>query len=215
METTQKHLILVTGGARSGKSSYAEKLARDLAGTQSVLYVATATASDDEMADRIRKHRSERPIQWMTLEEPTDPAGALMRLEDRQAVPAVVLIDCLTMLTANLLVSPEEHATFDESTFNSHAAEQRVSDEIGSLLEWYDRSHASLIMVSNEVGMGIVPSYLLGRVYRDLLGRVNARIAQRADAVLLLIAGLPIEVKSLAAEWMRQSVRLTNGDIVP
>jgi adenosylcobinamide kinase / adenosylcobinamide-phosphate guanylyltransferase len=194
-------LILLFGGARSGKSAYGETLATQLAGEMPVLYIATATASDDEMRERIARHRSSRPPHWHTVEEPYNPANAL-----RANTASVALLDCVTLLVANLLLEEtSDRSDFDEASFDSAAAEARIDRAIENLVDaWRERAY-TLILISNEVGMGIVPPYPLGRVYRDCLGRVNARLAAEADIVLLMVAGMPIELKALASEWRREA----------
>lgn len=198
-ESRARRLILILGGARSGKSSYAETLAARMAGGEPVTYVATATASDDEMRERIARHRESRSSAWRTIEAPYDPASALAASRATEA-SGVILLDCLTLLVSNVLLGGS-HAEFDPDRFDPRAAERRVEQTIAALLEAYRSGARSLILVSNEVGMGLVPPYPLGRVYRDVLGRVNARVAAEADAVLLMIAGLPVEIKALAAAW--------------
>lgn len=177
-------LILVLGGARSGKSSYAEKLALELGGPD-VLYVATAQAYDDEMRARIAAHRAVRPAGWRTLEAPS-----LADADLAQAVgPArVVLLDCLTLLASNTILALGEEPAED-------AAEEAMARQIAALLQVYQAGDATWIAVSNEVGMGLVPPYPLGRVYRDVLGRANQRLAAAADHVCLMVAGLPLKVK--------------------
>jgi adenosylcobinamide kinase/adenosylcobinamide-phosphate guanylyltransferase len=208
--TTNKRLVLILGGARSGKSAYAEQLALRMARGHPPIYVATATPSDEEMRARIAEHRRLRDTSdagWLTIEAPDDPASALAA-EQRLREPGVVVLDCLTLLVANLLLGALPSLATDDGnsrdTLDSAAAaavEERAGRAIDDVLAVYERGARSLIIVSNEVGMGIVPVYPLGRLYRDLLGRLNARIAARADAVLLLVAGLPIEVKSLSHAW--------------
>jgi adenosylcobinamide kinase/adenosylcobinamide-phosphate guanylyltransferase len=196
-------LILLLGGARSGKSAYGETLATRLAGEAPVLYIATATASDDEMRRRIARHQANRPLHWLTAEEPQNPASAL------QANTApVALLDCVTLLVGNLLLGEiNDHDDHDEtSLIGTELAEleERVDSAISDLLDAWRSRATALILVSNEVGMGVVPPYPLGRIYRDCLGRVNARLAEEADTVLLMIAGLPIELKALAHAWQRE-----------
>ncbi len=189
----QRRTILILGGARSGKSDYAQSLAAKL--SSNVLYVATATAQDEEMAERIVRHRASRPARWDTLEVPLGVAAAL-----REGIGGydVVLIDCLTLLASNILLRYERRPDLAEAALLAEL------DEIFTLCE---AAGVTLIMVSNEVGMGVVPPYPLGRYYRDLLGRANQRVARRADHVLLLIAGLPVDIKALSGE-----VSLWNGD---
>ncbi|HLY31393.1 MAG TPA: bifunctional adenosylcobinamide kinase/adenosylcobinamide-phosphate guanylyltransferase [Ktedonobacterales bacterium] len=210
-----RRLILILGGARSGKSRYAEELAPQLAGEGPVLYVATATPLDDEMRARIAQHQAARPAHWLTLEAPRDPAEAVrasLATNSEARVARVILLDCLTLLAANLLTDDGAQAGGDESshTFDQFgmaetaAAEARVMRALDDLLAVYREGAASLIVVSNEVGMGIVPAYPSGRAYRDILGRANARLAAEADAALLMVAGLPIELKALAEAWRGQ-----------
>jgi adenosylcobinamide kinase / adenosylcobinamide-phosphate guanylyltransferase len=192
-----RRLILILGGARSGKSAYAEELAAGVARERPVLYVATAPASDDEMRARIVAHRASRPAHWRTLEAPLDPAEALER-EPATVEAPVVLLDCLTLLAANLLLDGAPH---DGEEINAMASEARLERALDALLALHERSHWTMIVVSNEVGMGVVPEYPLGRAYRDILGRANMRLARAADATLLMIAGMPIEVNALTAAW--------------
>jgi adenosylcobinamide kinase/adenosylcobinamide-phosphate guanylyltransferase len=199
----EPRLILLLGGARSGKSAYGETLARQLAGEAPVLYIATATASDDEMRQRIARHRASRPPQWLTVEEPRNPASAL-----HANIAPIALLDCVTLLVANLLLAnADDHDNPDVNDFASGVAEESVDRAIGDLLDAWRAQSSTLILISNEVGMGIVPPYPLGRVYRDCLGRVNARLAAEADTVLLMVAGLPIELRALADAWQREATR--------
>jgi adenosylcobinamide kinase/adenosylcobinamide-phosphate guanylyltransferase len=200
---TNPHLILLLGGARSGKSAHGEALAAQLAGEAPVLYIATATPSDDEMRERIARHQASRPHHWRTAEEPLNPAAAL-----QSATSPVILLDCLTLLVANLLLDGATHGDkFDESRIESAAAEARADSAITNLLDAWRAHTSTLILISNEVGMGLVPPYPLGRVYRDCLGRVNTRLAAEADTVLLMVAGLPIELTALASAWQREATR--------
>jgi len=184
-----KRLVLVLGGARSGKSSYAEKRAAELAGEGSVLYVATAQAHDEEMAQRISAHRAARPPTWRTLEEALRVPQAVAAALAREDI-AVVLVDCLTLWASNLLLRN------GDDTPDAALAEADAFAALDALLAVHAASHAATIVVSNEVGMGLVPPYALGRVYRDLLGRLNARLAVQADEVVLMVAGLPLTIKA-------------------
>jgi len=179
-----KELVLILGGARSGKSRHALNLALALGGSD-VLYLATAQASDDEMRARIAAHRAERPAAWRTLE--------VLLLTDVPLAEAVgsarvVLLDCMTLLASNAILALGGEPSLP-------AAEAAVDREVSALLAAYRAGQATWIVVSNEVGMGLVPPYLLGRVYRDALGRANQRLAAASDRVLLMIAGLPLIVK--------------------
>lgn len=179
-----RSLTLILGGARSGKSSYAEKLAAQ--NGSNVLYVATAQAWDEEMEVRIARHRAERPDHWHTLEAQTNVGTAI-----QSALTAgidTVLIDCLTLLATNVILPIPEPISDD-------AATAAVLGEVDGLLAAYQQSNCNWLIVSNEVGMGVVPPYPLGRVYRDALGRANQRLAAAADRVLFMVAGLPMVVK--------------------
>lgn len=178
-----RHLTLILGGARSGKSSYAQELAAERG--KIVLYVATAEAGDEEMAARIAAHRRERPLDWRTLEAATG-LGAAIREQAGEA--EVVLLDCLTLLANNVIVPLPEPVSAD-------AAEEALNAEVDGLLAAHSAGNAQWIVISNEVGLGLVPPYPLGRVYRDALGRANQRLAKAADEVILMVAGLPIFLK--------------------
>ncbi|MBF8284067.1 MAG: cobP [Anaerolineales bacterium] len=175
-----KRLTLILGGARSGKSAYAQRLAAERG--NDVLYVATAEAGDDEMAARIAAHRAERPAHWRTLEAPRQ-VGSAIRVVAGDA--GVVLIDCLTLLASNVIVPLPEPV----------AAEAALIAEVDGLLAAYAASQAQWIVISNEVGLGLVPPFPLGRAYRDALGRANQRLAAAADEVVFMVAGLPMRVK--------------------
>ena len=167
-------LTLVLGGARSGKSAYAESL---VAGAGAV-YVATAVAIDDEMRERIARHRARRGAEWTTVEAPLDLAGALgARL--RNASGAGVLVDCLTVWLGNLL-----HEGLD------------IDREVRSLLASLAVPTAPVVLVANEVGLGVVPENALARAFRDHAGRLNQALAARADRVVLVTAGIPLVLKS-------------------
>lgn len=191
-----KRFILVLGGARSGKSDFALKLARDIGGR--VVFLATAQAHDDEMRERIAVHQQQRLQEWRTIEEPLNVADAL----GAQARNAdVVLVDCVTLWVANLLAAASP-AGVDEPDVAATA--DQLASQLGALHDWYRSSSASLILVSNEVGMGLVPPYPSGRAFRDLLGGANQRLATLATEAYLLIAGMPVELKQLAARPWRQ-----------
>ncbi len=174
--------ILITGGSRSGKSRFAETLAARLGGD--VLYLATAEALDGEMVERIANHRRRRPAQWRTLEVPLDPAAAI-----REAAPGqTLLLDCLTLFLSNLLFQKYPAAG---------AADQAgaVQAEIESLAAALAASPAHIIVVTNEVGSGIVPENALARFYRDLAGSANQTIAAVCDQVYLVVSGIPVLIK--------------------
>ncbi|RME82670.1 MAG: bifunctional adenosylcobinamide kinase/adenosylcobinamide-phosphate guanylyltransferase [Caldilineae bacterium] len=176
-------LTLILGGARSGKSTYAQAWAEGLAGER-VLFVATAEAGDEEMQERISRHRELRPAAWRTLEAPTRVGEALRA--SWKGEPAVIL-DCLTLLVANTLAAYPEPA--------SAAARAGVLEEVEGLLDALRDLETHALIVSNEVGLGLVPPNPLGRAYRDLLGEANQLIARRADAVIFMVAGIPMRIK--------------------
>ncbi|HTV88119.1 MAG TPA: bifunctional adenosylcobinamide kinase/adenosylcobinamide-phosphate guanylyltransferase [Stellaceae bacterium] len=169
------HLTLVLGGARSGKSRYAESLIAALPAPWNPpwFYIATAEAGDEEMAARIAAHRARREASWRTIEAPRDLAVAL-----RACNNAPVLVDCLTLWLSNLMLA---HAD--------------VEKEIGQLEAALSEIIAPVVLVANEVGSGIVPATPLGRAFRDRQGLLNQRVAARADRVVLMVAGLPLAVK--------------------
>ena len=183
-------LVLITGGARAGKSDFAADLARD-AGPD-VLFVATARPGDDEMKERIARHRSTRPAEWDTLEEPTDLVGALARHGGRYDA---VVLDCMTLWVSNLLLDIEAGREVQAGRILKTDGEVEVSRILEKLLDWHRGESSTLIVVTNEVGMGIVPDNPLGRRYRDLLGRANRLVAASADRVYLLVAGVPMQLK--------------------
>lgn len=176
-------LTFILGGARSGKSDYAQRLAQKHGGR--VTFLATATVGDDEMRIRITRHRAERPAGWMTREIPHGIAAAL-RLAPLQG--DVVLLDCITLFVSNLLFLDG----FDDPDEN--IVTRRVDAEIEALLTHIAADSAEWIVVSNEVGLGLVPEYPLGRIYRDLLGRANRQLAACADKVFWLVAGIPVPI---------------------
>ena len=175
-------LTFILGGARSGKSQYAQELAKQRGGQ--VLFIATAQGLDDEMILRIQNHQQARPQHWQTIEAPTQVIQTLSR---SSLTPDVILLDCLTLLVSNILTSEGSEERIDEDQL-----EQAVDKEVEAILNWAATHSANWIIVSNEVGMGLVPPYPLGRVYRDLLGRANQKVAEKADEVFLMVAGIPV-----------------------
>jgi len=174
----KKKLILILGGVRSGKSSYAQQLADEIGNR--ILFLATAGAGDDEMKRRIAKHKSSRPESWRTIEEQMDLAGALRK---NAAHADAVIIDCMTVWLSNMLMH------------NEKLGEQEMMNAVDSLIDAYTEGEATYIIVSGEVGMGIVPEHPLGRVFRDYLGLANQRLAGTADRVVLMVAGIAVNVK--------------------
>ena len=188
--------IMVTGGARSGKSVFAEQYAQRTG--SSGIYIATCQSYDEEMSARIGMHRASRlasGYSWETIEEPFAAAELLNRLAERlrhdRANETVVLLDCLTLWLTNWLLRLDQDAD----------AEARLSEETAKLLQAVASFPFPLIVVTNEVGDGIVPAYPLGRQFRDEAGRLNQRLASVCERVFLVTAGIPVELKSIAFTW--------------
>ncbi|MBC3886851.1 bifunctional adenosylcobinamide kinase/adenosylcobinamide-phosphate guanylyltransferase [Acetobacterium paludosum] len=181
-------LIFITGGARSGKSSYAEHLAKEL--SKPVVYIATAIAFDDGMKDRIAKHQAQRPENWGTIEQYNN----FETLKDNPAFQKtdVVLFDCLTVMATNNML--DFQVDYDTCTMDTVSeVEASIKCEVERLLDVC--KDKTLIMVSNEVGLGLVPSYKLGSYFRDIAGRMNQLVASRADEVYFTVSGIPMKLK--------------------
>lgn len=172
-ERDPRSITLVLGGVRSGKSRFAQTIAQR---ASSVAFVATAKAVDGEMEEKIRRHQRERPKHWRTIEEPLNLAHVLI---EHTPQFDLLLVDCLTIFVANAL----------------EGGTSAASEHIEAFLEALGRAQSSVVLVSNEVGSGVVPDYPSGRQFRDLLGEVNQRMAALADNVVLMIAGLPLVLK--------------------
>ena len=182
--------ILITGGARSGKSSYAEKLARELGGN--ILYIATSIPFDEEMKSRVKKHRESRPGKWDTYE---GYSGLGRVISGKGSKYNGILLDCITVMVTNLLLE-YPGIDYDNACYEDYSeAEKEIKEEIEELLEGVRQSEATVIMVTNELGSGIVPENLLGRVFRDIAGRMNQYIAERCDEVFITVCGLPLKLK--------------------
>jgi adenosylcobinamide kinase / adenosylcobinamide-phosphate guanylyltransferase len=179
-----RDVTLVLGGARSGKSRYALQRA---AHAQRVAFLATAESRDDEeMRGKIERHRAERPQHWMTIEEPLELAAAIGSVNDCD----LILIDCLTLFAGKLL-----------EVFGDDAA--AISKSVAGLCAALKAPPCSVVLVSNEVGSGVVPAFELGRRYRDLLGEINQQVAAIADHVVLMVAGLPLTLKGPVSAEVR------------
>ncbi|HAU32420.1 MAG: Adenosylcobinamide kinase [Desulfotomaculum sp. 46_296] len=173
-------LVLVTGAAKSGKSHFAEKMAAELPGK--VTYIATCVPGDDEMRDRVARHQVRRPAAWQTIEEPINPAQVIKEFDE---TGHVFLLDCLTLLVSNLIFQYDEVPD-----------EEKILENISELAMMSYKAQSHIIIVTNEVGWGIVPGDPLSRLYRDIIGRANQTIASYADQVFVTIAGIPVELKS-------------------
>ncbi len=191
----QGKIILVTGGARSGKSTFAESLLKD---TDDVLYIATSIVTDEEMKDRVKKHRERRSPKWGTLEAYSDVADKITAFDNKY-----MLLDCVTIMMTNLLFDQEqgllsigadndfEFVSMDDVDEITMA----IKDEFKKLIEKTRELDRTLILVTNEVGSSLVPEYKLGRIFRDTAGFVNQYIGNLSDEVYLVCCGQPLKIK--------------------
>lgn len=187
-------MILILGGARSGKSSYAEEKARTLNEQLGgdVLYVATSIAFDEDMKDRIKKHQASRPSHWYTLEQYKD----FENLDNHSGFinSNVVMMDCITLMVSNLLL--EYNVDFDHVDRGMiDQMEQAIKKQVLTFVSACKTKNKTLLLVSNEVGLGIVPAYRLGSIFRDIAGRINQFLAREADEVYFLASGIPMKIK--------------------
>ncbi|HHQ6573235.1 TPA: bifunctional adenosylcobinamide kinase/adenosylcobinamide-phosphate guanylyltransferase [Serratia fonticola] len=181
-------MILITGGARSGKSSLAERLASGV--SDRVLYIATSVVTDEEMAERVKLHRQARPAHWRTWEGSQQLASVI----DQQAGAGdAVILECITTLIANLMFDLTGEMPVESIDFA--VVETAIQRQIDDLLTACARSSAAIYLVTNELGMGIVPENRLARHFRDIAGRVNQRLAAAAESVLLVISGIEVKIK--------------------
>ena len=181
--STKSNFTLILGGARSGKSSYAQRLAEESG--RPVTFLATAQALDDEMSMRIQKHRLERPATWQTLEVSVNVASCLQQIDSN-----TVILDCVTLLINNLMMQFVQNDLVEEAPFMI-----AVQKEIDALIAGLREKEKDWLIISNEVGLGLVPAYQMGRVYRDAIGWANQRLAQAADKVIFMVAGIPTTIK--------------------
>ncbi len=179
--------ILIIGGARSGKSRFAQEIAQKSG--EPVIFVATAVAGDEEMRHRIEEHKRARPADWSTLEV-TSRIGS--QISQKIGEARVVIIDCITLLVTNIF-SQYSHQT--GKRINVSLIERELLAEIDELVDCVNRVDASFIIVTNEVGLGLVPANRMGRVYRDSLGKANQVLAKHADKIYLMVAGVPVRVE--------------------
>jgi len=174
--TFKKNVTFVLGGCRSGKSSYALKLAEQIPGTEKI-FIATCIPHDEEMKDRVERHRKERSSLWKTLEIPLLLSEAIRKNDHNN----VILADCLTLWISNLLLETNEL--------------EEITSHIKNLAETLERVRCPVILVSNEVGTGIVPENRLARLFRDAVGFANQQIAASSDRVIWMVAGIPVTIK--------------------
>lgn len=192
-------LTMVTGGARSGKSTFAEELVSKLVlrrkgqnSNAQVLYIATAIPFDAEMKIRIQKHREQRSRDWRTIEQSEGLATVFQQAEER-----IILLDCITVMLGNLLFSSgvdEEMPNLAEVA----QVEKKITDQMTEILDVIKRDLTrDVVIVTNELGLGLVPAYPLGRIFRDLAGRINQKIAKASDHVYFVISGIPTLIKGV------------------
>lgn len=186
--------VLVTGGARSGKSNHAEGILNQIKGQK--LYIATAIPFDDEMKDRIKKHQSMRPADWETYE-------GFKNLDQviKEKGPKVqgILVDCVTLWLTNLMFKFAGATDLDAlSQDEIYQIEQRILQELQKFIEEAGKLEATVVLVTNEIGMGLVPENKLSRIFRDIQGRINQLLGKAADQVYLVVCGVPLEIKKNA-----------------
>ena len=182
-------LILITGGARSGKSTFAEEKAKEFG--NNVLYVATSKPIDDEMKQRIAKHRAQRPAEWETLEEYKNLDIAIADIISKKDA---ILIDCVTIMITNLML--DECFDWDGLTRQRvEEIEQLIQHQIERLISVSKMSELPFVLVTNEIGLGVVPPSTMGRDFRDIAGRMNQILAKVADEVYFCVSGIPMKIK--------------------
>ena len=179
------HLVL--GGIRSGKSAYAERLTAEIAGSEPALYVATGTAVDAEMEERIQRHRQRRPQSWQTLEAPLNPVSALQDQSRAMDPPAVLLLDSMDVWVSNLMLEHKGTPRLE--------LEARIVGAARRFAQYIRETDRQAVIVSSEVGHSLVATTPMGRQFQDLLGTVNQSMAEEADQVTMVVAGLPVPIK--------------------
>lgn len=183
-------VTFVIGGARSGKSTFAESKAKEY--SEKVLYIATAAVTDQAMADRVKKHREQRPSSWYTLEMYHDFNKLIEKPEFIRS--KAILLDCITTMIGNFMV--DSKLEFDTcSAEDVNILENKITDEVLSLINVCNENNKKLIIVSNETGMGLVPYYYMGNYFRDISGRINNKIGQKSDFMYFIFSGIPIKLK--------------------
>ncbi len=184
----ESKIVLITGGARSGKSTFAEQMVEAMGGQ--IGYIATSIPFDAGMRDRIKKHKEQRPDIWETFEKYKN----LHELFDTNEMKDAYLLDCVTLLVTNLMF--ENSQNWDDIDYDQiDQIEARIQEQIDKMIKSIRKNGATVVMVTNEVGLGIVPENKLARVYRDIAGRVNQQIGHQADEVYLVVCGQPMKIK--------------------
>lgn len=182
-------IILVTGGARSGKSNFSESLCKDR--NNKTAYIATSIPFDNEMKDRVKKHQNSRPSEWKTYEKFKDIHSII---KDISKEHETVILDCITLLVNNLMFDSDIDVD-SADTYEINALELYIKSQVEKLLEEVEKTDLYFVMVTNEIGMGIVPGNKLTRVYSDIVGRVNQLIAKKSDEVHFVVSGIPMKIK--------------------
>ena len=184
-------IIYFTGGSRSGKSSHAEKYIFDR-GYKDRIYLATAIVFDDEMRARVRKHREQRGESWTTVE---GYKNVVELVKPHMKKGGVILLDCLTNMVTNLMIMEKEYDWDNMPDSQLTLIENGIKKEVEEFLDFIKTQDQDLVIVSNEIGMGVVPAYPLGRYFRDICGRMNQIAASKADEAYLLVSGLKMQLK--------------------
>ncbi|WP_432401710.1 bifunctional adenosylcobinamide kinase/adenosylcobinamide-phosphate guanylyltransferase [Wukongibacter sp. M2B1] len=183
-------IVLVTGGARSGKSSFAEKLVTDLG--EKIGYIATAIPFDEGMKDRIKKHRQSRPNEWTTYEIYKDIYKSISEISEKHDA---ILLDCITILVTNLMFENNEINWEEISRNRIDEIEEDIKEQMQLLIKEVRFTKMKCVLVTNELGMGIVPENRLSRIFRDIAGRINQFVAENADEVYFAVSGIPMKIK--------------------
>lgn len=184
-------VTLVVGGARSGKSTFAENKAKEYGGN--ITYLATSVITDESMADRVKKHRAQRPREWKTIERYKNFSELQNDIDFVNS--DTIMIDCITTLITNFMI--DSGIDFDNcKVVEVNNLESKIKEEVLNLISLCRNLNKKLIIVSNEVGLGVVPAYYMGNFFRDISGRINSSIAIKADNVYFTVSGIPMKLKS-------------------
>ncbi len=184
-------VTLVVGGARSGKSTFAENKAKEYGGN--ITYLATSVITDESMADRVKKHRAQRPQEWKTIERYKNFSELQNDIDFVNS--DTIMIDCITTLITNFMI--DSGIDFDNcKVVEVNNLESKIKEEVLNLISLCRNLNKKLIIVSNEVGLGVVPAYYMGNFFRDISGRINSSIAIEADNVYFTVSGIPMKLKS-------------------
>lgn len=181
-------MILVTGGCRSGKSAFAEKLSKQKG--DSALYIATAIPFDNEMKDRIDKHQQRRPKEWETWEGNQNIAHVI---EEKSVHFNSILLDCVTIWITNLMFAFSESPDVDKMDFIS--LEEKIIEEVKKVVDSVKKQNVNMIFVTNEIGLGVIPENKFGRYFRDVAGKINQYLASESDEVYFVVSGIPMKIK--------------------